>query len=136
MAKPGPGQLRKAILTQGVLITSVSDAEFEAYRVRADHVPQCACTKKNLALPSYEDSQIHESFAPKHEIEADMCACGDPLSELADRELARERSQVEDPIGALERAASDFDRGRRRKAEYSPADSPDERGRTDYIGRK
>lgn len=64
-----------------------------------------------------------------------MCACGDPLSELADRELARERSQVEDPIGALERAASDFDRGRRRKAEYSPAYSPDERGRADYIGR-
>lgn len=65
-----------------------------------------------------------------------MCACGDPLSELADRELARERSQVEDPIGALERAASDFERGRRRKAEYSPAFSPDERGRSDYIGRK
>ncbi|KAJ9111408.1 hypothetical protein QFC19_001177 [Naganishia cerealis] len=111
LPKPGPGHLRKAILTQGVLITS------------------CACTKKNLALPTYEDSQIHETFAPRQEIEADKCACGDPLSELADRELARERNETEDPVGALRRAESDFDRGRRRKAEYSP----DERYRSDYM---
>jgi hypothetical protein len=130
LPKPGPGQLRKAILSQGVLITSVSRlAARLIHGTRLTTTLQCACTKKNLALPTYEDSQIHETFAPKQEIEADKCACGEKLSELADRELARERNEVEDPTGALERAASDFDRGRRRKAEYSP----DERSRADYM---
>jgi hypothetical protein len=54
--------------------------------------PQCCCTKKNLALPTYEQSNLLRARdrEPLRELDCDICACGEPLSELSEREIARD----------------------------------------------
>lgn len=71
--------------------------------------PQCCCTKKNLALPTYEQSNTVDAKdkTPMRELDCDICACGEPLSELSEREIARDFINEDGlPFGLLDISSS------------------------------
>jgi hypothetical protein len=47
---------------------------------------KCHCTAGILALPTYAESLI--GSPPSTEHECDVCACGQPLNQLLEREIA------------------------------------------------
>lgn len=57
-----------------------------------DSASQCSCTVKNLALPPYE---AHSGPSAKDEGECDLCACGQRLDQLMERELDRHGDDIE-----------------------------------------
>lgn len=74
-----------------------------------DPPPQCCCTKKNLALPTYEQSNTSDAKdkTPMRELDCDICACGEPLSELSEREIARDFINEDGlPFGLLDISSS------------------------------
>lgn len=79
---------------------------------------QCCCTAGILALPTYAESML-ESHPPT-EAECDLCACGQPLNELAEREIARDfMPDMARPVVQTEDATQE--RGRSEsKSVYSP----------------
>lgn len=53
------------------------------------HMTQCLCIKFNLDLPTYEESKRQATTGSYPMEDVETCACGRPLDELLDREIAR-----------------------------------------------
>ncbi|KAJ9107630.1 hypothetical protein QFC21_001090 [Naganishia friedmannii] len=86
-------------------------------------IAHCSCTVKNLSLPPY---QPHEtSLAIKDEGQCDMCACGQPLDQLMERELDRgDDVEAFDELGV---------RDSRRDADEAGRDGRKGRGRAPVV---
>ena len=85
------GQLREGKLRIKTAITHVSITP-SRHPKSADTASQCSCTVKNLALPPYE---AHSGPSAKDEGECDLCACGQRLDQLMERELDRHGDDIE-----------------------------------------
>ncbi len=81
LATPGPGTLRRAEVMYPFLL------------------PHCACISVNFALPTYEDALTDKRLTlfdgGKNDMNFDICACGLPMANLAERELERGRTAEE-----------------------------------------
>lgn len=111
------GHLREGKLRLKTAITHVSSTSAHPLpQTRADVRPvKCCCTVKNLALPPY---QPYSGPSAKDEVECDLCACGQPLDQLMERELDRHGDDIDafDELGDVVRGLEGQDerKGRER----------------------